>query len=317
MEADRLGAEYLARAGYDPQAMIKVVGVLKNQELFDAELAQQEGREPRNYQGVFESYTDNDTRLKQVIEAAKQYSTGPSRGENREGFLKVMHGVIFSDSPQQGMARGAWFYHEGLGLALKFPDGWKVQNSADRVAAISSTQDAIIELYALPADQKGSPADTVKGLLKLDKISSVNSLSVNGLPATVVTGTQKEVPVRAAHLVIKGVPYLIMGYGKSVDIYQKNVANIDSVIQSFHALTDAERGQVKPDEIRTIIARQGMTFAQLAKSNPQLGRNAEQQPRLMNGKYPSGEPQAGELIKVIKIALGGISAGLSFDRLGG
>ena len=42
-----------------------------------------------------------------------------------------------------------------------------------------------------------------------------------------------------------------------------------------------------------------------------------QQLRLMNGKYPSGEPQAGELIKVIDTASGGISAGLAFDRLGG
>lgn len=39
--------------------------------------------------------------------------------------------------------------------------------------------------------------------------------------------------------------------------------------------------------------------------------------RLMSGKYPSGEPQAGELIKVIETASGGISAGLAFDRLGG
>ncbi len=61
----------------------------------------------------------------------------------------------------------------------------------------------------------------------------------------------------------------------------------------------------------------GMTFAQLAKSMPQLGRNAEQQLRLMNGKYPSGEPQAGELIKVIQTTSGGISAGLSLERLGG
>ena len=44
LEADRLGAEYLARSGYDPQAMIKVIGVLKNQELFDIEAAKQEGR---------------------------------------------------------------------------------------------------------------------------------------------------------------------------------------------------------------------------------------------------------------------------------
>jgi predicted Zn-dependent protease len=317
LEADRLGAEYLARAGYDPQAMIKVVGVLKNQELFDAELAKQEGREPRKYHGVFESHPDNDTRLKQIVEAAKQYKTGATRGENHEGFLRVMNGVTYGDSPHQGITRGTRFFHEGLGLALKFPDGWKVQNSADRVASINPTGDAIVELHALPADQKGNPADTVKGLLKLDRVSSINSLTVNGLPATVVTGTQKEVPVRAAHIMLKGVPFLVMGYGKGADVYQKNVPNIDAVIKSFHAITDTERAEAKPYEIRTIVAPSGTTFAQLAKSIPQLGRNAEQQLRLMNGKYPTGEPQAGELIKVIQTLSGGVSAGLSLDRLGG
>lgn len=317
LEADRLGAEYLARAGYDPQAMIKVVGVLKNQELFDAELAKQEGREPRKYHGVFESHPDNDTRLKQVIEAAKQYKTGATRGENHEGFLRAINGVTYGDSPQQGITRGTRFFHEGLGLALKFPDGWKVQNSADRVAAANSTGEAIVELHALPADQKGSPADIVKGLLKLDKVSSVNSLSVNGLPATVVSGSQKDMPVRAAHITLKGAPYLLMGYSKNADIYQKSLADFDGAIRSFHALTDAERAEAKPYEIKTITAQSGMTFAQLAKSSPQLGRNAEQQLRLMNGKYPSGEPQAGELIKVIQTTSSGISAGMAVDRLGG
>src|SRR5678816_4205956 len=58
LEADRLGAEYLYRTGYDPQAMIKVIGVLKNQELFDAEMAKSEGRQPRSYHGVFASHPD-------------------------------------------------------------------------------------------------------------------------------------------------------------------------------------------------------------------------------------------------------------------
>jgi predicted Zn-dependent protease len=71
LEADRLGAEYLARTGYDPQAMVRVVGVLKNQEVFDARVAQSEGRQPRAYHGVFDSHPDNDTRLQQlVLEAA-------------------------------------------------------------------------------------------------------------------------------------------------------------------------------------------------------------------------------------------------------
>ena len=39
LESDRLGAQYLAKSGYNPQAMIEVIGVLKNQELFAAEQA--------------------------------------------------------------------------------------------------------------------------------------------------------------------------------------------------------------------------------------------------------------------------------------
>ncbi len=80
LEADRLGAEYLARSGYDPQAMIKVISVLKNQELFDIEAAKQEGREPRRYHGIFATHPDNDTRLQEVVGEANRY--GPA-GKNR------------------------------------------------------------------------------------------------------------------------------------------------------------------------------------------------------------------------------------------
>ena len=35
LEADSLAAEYLVNAGYDPEAMIEVITVLKNQEDFN------------------------------------------------------------------------------------------------------------------------------------------------------------------------------------------------------------------------------------------------------------------------------------------
>src|SRR5688500_2454983 len=82
LEADRLGAEYLARSGYDPQAMIKVISVLKNQELFDIEAAKQEGREPRRYHGLFATHPDNDTRLQAVVGEAELYSQ-PSAADDR------------------------------------------------------------------------------------------------------------------------------------------------------------------------------------------------------------------------------------------
>lgn len=66
LESDRLGAQYLARTGYSPQAMIDVIGVLKNQELFAADEARRDGRQPRSYHGTFDTHPSNDTRLKQV-----------------------------------------------------------------------------------------------------------------------------------------------------------------------------------------------------------------------------------------------------------
>ena len=63
LEADRLGAEYLARTGYDPQKMLDVVGILKDQEEFEKQRAREENRAPRNYHGVFASHPKNDTRL--------------------------------------------------------------------------------------------------------------------------------------------------------------------------------------------------------------------------------------------------------------
>ncbi len=75
LESDRLGAEYLARTGYDPQAMIEVIGVLKNQELFERQRASAEGREARAYHGVFASHPENDRRLQEVVGEAEQLKT--------------------------------------------------------------------------------------------------------------------------------------------------------------------------------------------------------------------------------------------------
>ena len=89
LEADRLGAEYLYRTGYDPQAMIKVIGVLKNQELFDAEIAKTEGRQPRSYHGVFASHPDADQRLQEVVGEAGKLAAGKGL-VNQEEFLRMI-----------------------------------------------------------------------------------------------------------------------------------------------------------------------------------------------------------------------------------
>ena len=102
LEADRLGAEYIANVGYDPQEMLKVVEILKDQEDFDKQLAKEEGREPRAYHGTFSTHPANDKRLQEVISAADRINTAATREAGREKFLRYMDGVTYL-APQKKM----------------------------------------------------------------------------------------------------------------------------------------------------------------------------------------------------------------------
>jgi predicted Zn-dependent protease len=297
LEADRLGAEYLARTGYDPQAMIKVVGVLKNQELFDAEVAKAEGREPRAYHGLFASHPDNDTRLQEVVREAAKFSSAENR-INREEFLRRMERMVFADSPEQGIVRNNTFYHPNFGLTLQFPAGWKVRNSAQNVAATSPDRNALVDLRSAGAAQ-GSPAEVLRKVLKLGSGSSVTPLTIGGLPAAVTNLTLSGKPSRVAVVFLGKNAFAIGLQGSTDATFRQYSAVMESSLQSFHAITEQERALAKPLRVRVITARAGLTFAELARSSP-LGRFAEGHLRVLNGLYPAGEPIPGQALKIVE-----------------
>ena len=297
LEADRLGAEYLARTGYDPQAMIKVVGVLKNQELFDAELAKAEGREPRRYHGLFASHPDNDTRLQEVVREAARF-TGSEKRVDREAFLKRMERLVFADSPEQGIVRKQQFFHSKLGLALRFPEGWRIRNTTQNVVATSPDRTALVDLRSAGAAE-GTPADVLRRLLKLGGGQPVTPTKIGGLPAATIELALSGKPSRIAVVFIGKQAYAIGVQAANDGAFRQHAAAMDAAMHSFHALTAEEREQAKPLRMRIITASAGITFAELAKTSP-LGRHAEGQLRLINGLYPQGEPVAGQALKIVE-----------------
>ena len=297
LEADRLGAEYLARTGYDPQAMIKVVGVLKNQELFDAEVAKAEGREPRAYHGLFASHPDNDTRLQEVVREAAKFKSAENR-VNRQEFMSSMDRMIFADSPAQGIVRNNNFYHPELGLTLNFPAGWRIQNNAQNVAAASPDQSALIDLRSA-GRAEGSPTDVLRKILKLGTGSAVTPLTLGGLQAAVTETTLSGKPTRMTVVFLGSSAYAIGLQAKNAAAYAQHKAAMDAAMNSFHAMTVQERKLAQPLRIKIITAQAGQTFATLARSSP-LGKFSENHLRVINGLYPSGEPVAGQSLKIVE-----------------
>lgn len=297
LEADRLGAVYLARTGYDPQAMVNVIGVLKNQELFDVEIAKQENREPRAYHGLFATHPDSDTRLQQVVGEAQSVAL-PISVDNRQAFLQHINNMVFGDSPQQGIIRNGRFYHSELGLALQFPEGWHIHNLADRVQAQSPTNDAGIELR-LGNKPEGSPADYLRKLLRLTFGVEIQSLTLNGFPAATATLSSQGKPTRITVIYFNNHAFLIAVSAASKSAFEHYQENFNATASSFHAITDDERRLAKPLKIQIINARDGLTYAELAKKSP-LGKNAESYLRLLNAQYPSGEPVRGQALKIVE-----------------
>ncbi len=294
LEADKLGAEYLYRTGYDPQAMIKVIGVLKNQELFDAEVAKAEGRQPRSYHGVFASHPDADQRLQEVVgEAGKLAGSGRV---NQEEFLRMIDKVPFGYSESQGFVRNFTFYHRELGLVLKFPDTWRISNKPDRVSASNRGDDVMIEMR-LAGRAQGAPADILRK--QIGNAREITSTTINGLPAAIATTSIRGLPTRAAVVFLGKSAYLIGGQAKTEGAMQQALAAINATITSFHAMSETERNSARPLTLRVISAPPGATFAELARSSP-LGKNAVSYLRLLNGLYPQGEPAAGQALKIVE-----------------
>jgi predicted Zn-dependent protease len=297
LEADRLGAEYLARTGYDPQAMVKVVGVLKNQELFDAEVAKAEGRQPRAYHGLFASHPDNDTRLQQVVGEAARFKQ-PTTRIGQEEFLRRSDHMIYADSPKQGVLRNHHFYHAELGLAVSFPAGWQARNRPQNVVATSPQGEAIIDVRA-GGPAKGTPAEVLRRALKLSSDEEVTPAKVSGMPAAIANTTVGGRPTRAACVFHGKGAFLIAGQARSAEGFKQHENDIQATIMSFREMTDEDRALARPLKLRVITAAPKATFAALARRSP-LGRFAEGHLRVINGQYPTGEPAAGQPLKIVE-----------------
>jgi predicted Zn-dependent protease len=271
--------------------MIRVIGVLKDQESFDAVIAKQEGREPSHYHGTFATHPDNDTRLQQVVgEASSLTVANPS--ENKSEFLQQTEGLVFNDNVEEGVVRNNKFMHPGLGIALTFPPEWSVKNSHTQLVSLSPKSDATIQLKI---DGKPSGTATEYAHHAIGNGASVESLELEQLHAA----------IGSANNALLGVIYhdrkafLIQCNTKTAEAMSVQREAMKATIRSFHVLTEEERKQIKPLVIELTAARKDDTYAKLAQRSP-LGKNAESYLRLINAQYPQGEPAAGQTIKIIE-----------------
>ena len=305
LQADGLGAEYLARSNYDPKNMINVITVLKNQEKFAADQATREGRAAPVQSSWLASHPSNDQRLQAITQTAAQYK-GNYSDDGRARFLQAINGMGFGEGAEQGVTRGRNFYHEALGIAITAPVGWKIQNSADQLVFLNAQRDAALVVVAAPPQAGKTHDEVIKTVLKPTQ-GNAERLVINGLQATHFVGARNDAQGKPQNLEVTvvngpasasgGAIYVLNYAAKDAATLQQARAQMQETENSFRALSPAERSAARPWTIRTIAYPRG-GFAELARNSPLV--SSEAQLRLINGFYGGGEPKPGQLVKVIE-----------------
>lgn len=299
LEADGLGAEYLARTGYQPNSVLDVIGALKDQDSYSKQRAQAQGKQVESYHGLFATHPTHDQRLQQVVAQAASLSTGSTQRVGRDDYLKMLDGMIYGDSPEQGIIRDQRFLHSDLNMVLDYPKGWVIINRPDVLLAHTPDEQGFI---ALTMENLRNTNQTAEGLLRsrvgnqrLTQDQAFSGTGYQGFMATIPGDNAR----RVAAIVRGDQAFLFIGAFRGrgpLELYDKQFVQ---TIRSFRPLTSADKKNAEPLRIRLVRARQGDTYARLAKGSP-LGDEAEARLRLLNAQWPDGQPQAGQWLKVVR-----------------
>lgn len=296
LEADTLGAEYLLRAGYNPQAVIEVVTVLKNQEDFNTKVANQQP----SYHGLFATHPRNDTRLQQAIASVGALPPSQATLVDDQKFRDRMDGLVVGES-QRTTGTGARnrYYQQLLAYTMVFPDDWSVNETATTVVASAGDGQASLRVEVRRMQESKEPRLFIRedlGIVNLQKSEALEQFRLVGY-----TGMQEKNGINERIAVIYLGPRVFIFTGEIKDA--ANVEQFDqqllASIRTFRAIQSNERFAGNESRIRFVQVGDGFSWQALARISP-VGNYPEETLRLINGYYPTGNPAPGDWIKIVQ-----------------
>jgi predicted Zn-dependent protease len=302
LQADKLGAEYLSRVGYNPKNMVDVIGVLKDQERFAADNARAAGKKVPEGGNWLASHPTNEQRLSQITGIAAGYK-GNFNDDARARYLQAIEGITYGESREQGVVRGQNFFHEPLGLALTAPVGWSFDNNPDELYVINPQGDAAVVMKLIPPNAGKTHEEILRNGFKAGQGRTERN-PVGGFDATYYVGQRSTAQNQTQPLEVTLIngpsarTYAFLHAGRDAATLQRNRAALREATASFRAFAPSDRAAAKPWSIRSVSMPAG-GFAELARRSP-LGAQAERQLKLLNGVYGSGSIAAGRPVKVVE-----------------
>ena len=262
IEADRLGVEYLTRAGYDPMAMSTVLESLAAQNNLSARL---QGRDNASIPEWASTHPDPASR----VQNARQLAAGKVGSvTNRDTFMSRIDGMIYGDDPEQGVIEGRQFIHPELRLAFSAPQGFYMVNGTRAVSINGQGGQAQLTLapYSGNLDTYIRQAfQRIGGDQANLQPQSIQRTTVNGIPAAYGTARVNNGQNQVDVVVFAYEFSNSQAYHFQAITPAGRAGTFNPMFQSMRRISQTESANVVPRrlDIRTVQA--GDTVASLAR----------------------------------------------------
>lgn len=298
-EADLLGIRYLARAGYDPQAMATFLEHLLADSRLEAQMAGQPGKADEF--NIMQTHPRTADRVELALrEAGVKTVQQPMRP--RDVYLQKIDGMVYGDSPKEGIVRGRRFLHSALKFSFEVPEGFQLINSPKAVAA-RGPQDSAIIFDQAKSNAGGSMAAYLAQVwAKGVSLKDVEAITINGMEAaTGQTQQNTKQGTRDIRLVaIRYDPQTIYRFlfVTTPESTASLAEGLRATTYSFRKLSDEEAAQIKPLRIRIHTVRAGETPQSLAARMP-FESFALERFLVMNGLSADSVLKTGQKVKIV------------------
>jgi predicted Zn-dependent protease len=301
LESDMLGVRYLARAGYDPNAMTSFFRKLEAHAALQAKIS---GRKDADDFNIMATHPRTTDRINQAINLVQTAPVSRARVE-RTTYLNRIDGMLFGDDPKQGVIKGRTFIHPGLRFSFTVPNGFVLHNGATQVGA-KGPSDALI-VFDIARNALASDAKTLNDYLAYSwakglRLINVKRITISGLEAvTAETSINASGGTHDLRLVaIRGNADRIyrLRFLTPPQLTRKLAADLQRTIYSFRRLSAAQAAAVKPLRVRIVSVASAGQIAGLVKGMP-FNKYGRQWFEIFNGLVAGQTRLSGNLAKIV------------------
>ncbi len=263
LEADRLGLEYIVRAGYRGTAMRSLIEKLQRQMRLEDKLMSSLGESAER--GALSTHPDPVQRLaalKTIAEAEKAGVAG------RPAYLAAVDGMSVDDSPDEGYVRDSAFMHPSMRIAFQALPDFHLFNSHEGVLGVGSDR-SLLYFSCIDQDIAEPLDDWMRNQLKPTP-TNIEHTEISGAEAAI--GARP----RGADVGLGQIRYVLIRRGGGFCYFNllsdgpdrdRRIEAMVTAARSFRTLSPKEAAALRPYRLH-VISSAGTTAAELAAKMP-------------------------------------------------